>query len=83
MKLPVLEPGCKKGTNYVNAPSYGVASSQWGHLPRGGWRGATSLLAPNEELSGVLYQGSLHGRRRYVTFKRALVWCSVDTVMNF
>ena len=28
----------------------------------------------------MLYQGSLHGRRRYVTFKRALVWCSVDTI---
>ena len=52
MKLPVLEPGCKKGSSYVSAPSYGVASSQWGHLPRGGWRGA--VLGPKgDKIYGI------------------------------
>ena len=52
LKPPILEPGCKKGTSYVNAPSYGVSSSQWGHLPRGGWRGAV-LGARGDKIYGI------------------------------
>jgi hypothetical protein len=52
MKLPILEPGCDKGSSYVNSPSYGVSSSQWGHLPRGGWRGA--VLGPHgDKIYGI------------------------------
>ena len=52
LPAPVLEPGCRKGSSYVNAPSYGVASSQWGHLPRGGWRGA--VLGPKgDKIYGI------------------------------
>ena len=36
--------GCK-GSHYVDSPAYGVASAQWGNLPRGGWRGA--VLGPD------------------------------------
>mgnify|MGYP006093519857 CR=1 FL=1 len=52
LKMPILEPGCRKGSSYVNAPTYGVSSSQWGHLPRGGWRGA--VLGPGgDKIYGI------------------------------
>ena len=52
LQLPILQPGCNKGSNYINAPGYGVASSKWGHLPRGGWRGA--VLGPKgDKIYGI------------------------------
>ena len=52
LKMPNLEPPCNKGSSYVNAPRYGVSSSQWGHLPRGGWRGA--VLGPHgDKIYGI------------------------------
>ena len=45
--------GCKGSNNKYSAnPSYGVASTQWGHLPRGGWRGA--VLGPKgDKIYGI------------------------------
>ena len=45
--------GCKGSNNkYTVNPGYGVASAQWGHLPRGGWRGA--VLGPKgDKIYGI------------------------------
>ena len=45
MTLPSIDPtvGCNKGASYIKSPTYGVSSSRWGHLPRGGWRGAVRV----------------------------------------
>lgn len=53
-KLPSTVPtvGCAKGSSFVNSPAYGVATSRWGNLPRGGWRGA--VLGPNgDKIYGI------------------------------
>jgi hypothetical protein len=52
--LPILDSkfGCNKGATFVNTPTYGASSSRWGHLPRGGWRGA--VLGPNgDKIYGI------------------------------
>ena len=49
--LVVDTPGCDKGKHFVNSPAYGVSSSKWGHLPRGGWRGAVQGL--NGKIYGI------------------------------
>ena len=52
--MPTLDAtvGCKQGSSYTNNPAYGVSYSQWGHLPRGGWRGA--VLGPRgDKIYGI------------------------------
>ena len=54
VKMPTLDAtvGCKNGATYSGSASYGVSYSQWGHLPRGGWRGA--VLGPNgDKIYGI------------------------------
>ena len=38
--------GCH-GSTYTARQTYGAQASRWGHLPRGGWRGA--VLGPDGE----------------------------------
>lgn len=52
LTLPSLDPavGCNKGSSYVKSSTYGVSSSRWGHLSRGGWRGAVRV---NDKIYGI------------------------------
>ena len=50
--MPAIDAGgCNKGTSYVKSATYGVSSSRWGHLPRGGWRGA--VRGPDDRIYGI------------------------------
>ena len=53
LTLPSIDPsvGCNKGSSYIKSPTYGVSSSRWGHLPRGGWRGA--VRGPGDKIYGI------------------------------
>ena len=55
VKLPTLDAvgtGCVKGSSYMSNPAYGVSHSQWGHVSRGGWRGA--VLGPGgDKIYGI------------------------------
>ena len=44
-KFPSLDPPCKMDGRYVRSSTYGARVSTWGHVPRGGWRGA--VLGPD------------------------------------
>ena len=50
--MPTLDTtiGCNKGASYIKSATYGVSSSRWGHLPRGGWRGAVRV---NDKIYGI------------------------------
>ena len=41
--------GCH-GTTYTPKSNYGAAASRWGHVPRGGWRGA---VAAGDKIYGI------------------------------
>ena len=44
-KLPSLDAKCTGESRYVHSSSYGARVSTWGHVLRGGWRGA--VLGPD------------------------------------
>ena len=45
VQLPSLDAKCTGTSRYVHSSSYGARVSTWGHVSRGGWRGA--VLGPD------------------------------------